>query len=393
VITFITLVLLSLTIGFAFKIKRLARSGQFLSNQFDETTLVLESLHDGLIELDSALVPIRVNTAVERMLGVEASMIVNRTIDKGQTTNSVIDKTLATIIFPPKENEESYDVFISAPRELKLRIFTVPKTNPETRVITGYIKILRDVTIETIVEQHKNDLISIVSHQLLTPLTGMKWIFKSILAGDMGSVPDKQAEMLRKACDANENMIGLVTDILDTTKVEQARFTYKIVPGNILDILREVIGSRKEKAVAKNITIEENFSLKEKVLKYDAERMNIALSNIFDNALDYSQNGGKVQVNVSPSGSGVAIAIVDHGIGIPEKAKAKIFSKFYRAENAKRVRSSGTGLGLYLAKHIIDDHGGKLTVDSLEGEGTTITLTLPSDLGTTSIGNGNVASI
>lgn len=388
----ITLFLIGLVFHFWFKARRIQHSGEFISNQFDETTTVLESLHDGLIELDNQMIPIRVNHAVEVMLGVEASSIVNRNIERSETS-SQIDKNLASIIFPPKEGDVSYDVLLSAPRDLKIRVFTVPKTNPRTKSPSGYIKILRDVTIETVVEQHKNDLVSIVSHQLLTPLTGMKWIFKSLLAGDMGPLPPKQEEILRKGSEANDGMIDLVTDILDTTKVEQARFTYKIESGNIVATAHEVVVSRQEKAAARGVTLEESAVIKEKILKYDKERMGIALANIIDNALDYSQKGSMVAVNISPQADGVSIAVVDHGIGIPEKAQARLFSKFYRADNAKRVRSTGTGLGLYLAKHIVDDHGGKIAVSSREGEGTTITLVLPGNLGAASIGQGNVASI
>jgi signal transduction histidine kinase len=338
------------------------------------------------------MIPVRINHAVEIMLGVEASTIVNRNVELG-VSSTPIDKTLASIIYSPKGSGESYDVFLPAPHNLKLRIFTIPKNNPRTKVQTGYIKILRDVTIETVVEQHKNDLISIVSHQLLTPLTGMKWIFKSLVAGDMGPLAPKQEDILKKGSEANEGMIDLVTDILDTAKVEQARFTYKIELSNIVATCHEVVVSRQEKAVTRSVTMVESYAIMEKVLKYDAERMNIALSNIIDNALDYSQKGSKIEVKIAPLLDGVTISIADHGIGIPEKAMARIFSKFYRAENAKRVRTSGTGLGLYLTKHIIEDHGGKIDINSKEGEGTTITVTLPGNLGVASIGHGNVASI
>lgn len=372
----ITFILLVVILILGLKNRRLRKDREQASHQFDEATLILESLRDGLIECDSAMVATRINPAAETILGIEASQIINRAIDRDSINPT--DKLLASVLFRPKDAEgASYDIFLASPSETKLRIFTIPKTEPHTKTLLGYIKIIRDVTIETVVEKHKNDLISIVSHQLLTPLTGVKWILKSLISGDSGPVVPKQAEMIKKGLVVNEDMIGLVTDILDVTKVEQASFSYKKAPYDIIQFVREVITSRKEKAETRNIKLEEKFSISNKEVAFDKERMGIALGNLLDNGIDYSPSGTSVGVGVAITPSSVDISVTDKGIGIPEKEREHLFAKFYRAENAKRVRSGGTGLGLYLAKHITEDHGGKVTINSKEGEGSTFTLSLP----------------
>ena len=218
---------------------------------------------------------------------------------------------------------------------------------------------------------------SIVSHQLLTPLTGIKWILKSLGAGDAGPLSVKQIDMIKKGLGANESMIGLVTDILDVTKVEQARFAYKKAPCEIVGFVREMIASRREKAETRNVRIQEQMGIDSKEIIFDKERMGIALGNILDNAIDYSPQSGTVMVNVSGDAQNVTISVNDKGIGVPPAQMGNLFTKFYRADNTKRVRTSGTRLGLYLAKHIIEDHGGRIKVESKENEGSTFSIALP----------------
>jgi len=340
----------------------------------------LESLQDGIIECDTNLIPTRVNHATEIILGIEASDIVNRSID-GTNATSEIDKILSQVLFAPKDTKENYDIVFPSPLDKKIRIFTLPKTDPRTKTLTGYIKLIRDVSIETVVEKHKNDLVSVVSHQLLTPLTGIKWILKGLLSGDGGILTEKQNQMLHQGRVANEDMIDLVTDILDMTKVEQAKFTYRKELHDIVSFVKETINSRKEKADNHKITIIKQIDLQSFQVSFDRERLGIALGNLLDNAIDYSPEGSAVTCSVSSLPDTAIIKVTDNGIGIPESERPHLFTKFYRAENARKVRGSGTGLGLYLAKHIALDHGGSISYETKEGVGSTFTIALPVEIG------------
>lgn len=380
--TLITIVLILAIIALATRLAGLKKTSREVSHQFDEAALIVESLRDGLIECDTQMIPTRINHAAEELLGLEASSIINRAIDKSSTSEA--DKLLAKILFAPKEatdSKDSYDVLTPSAKyknvEEKLRIFTIPKTDPHTKQVVGYIKIIRDVTIENIVEMHKSDLVSIVSHQLLTPLTGVKWILKSMLGGDAGPLLPAQKDMLEKGVGANESMIELVTDILDVTKVEQSKFAYKMAKYDLVAFVKSCIDSRLEKAKTRKVRLDLTNSLTAQEATFDKERLGIALGNLLDNAIDYSPIGATVGVAITADSTSVKISISDHGIGIPPEEAARLFTKFYRAENAKRVRASGTGLGLYLAKHIVEDHGGKVSVTSKVNEGSTFTVLLP----------------
>jgi len=386
VYTLITLLLILGIIAVGIRNQRLHRHVKQLAHEFDETSVILESLDDGLIECDRDMVIVRMNHPAERILGIEAASVVNRSFSD-KATQTPTEKILVQVLNPPKEavtqgtKSYSYDVFLPAPSAVegditKLRIYTIPKTDPSSKTLLGYIKIVRDVTIETVLETHKNDLVSIVSHQLLTPLTGTKWILKSLQDGDAGAVTPKQSEMIKKGLATNEQMIDLVSNILDVSKVEQAKFSYKFEPVDIGALIVQIIADHQEKASTRQIRIEQNTKTPGKMITLDKERIGIALSNIIDNAIDYSPSGSSVAITTQARDTGVTITITDHGIGVPQGDQAKLFVKFYRAENAKRVRTTGTGLGLYIAKHIIEAHGGSITCVSKEGDGATFTINL-----------------
>lgn len=387
--TLITLILLVIIGGLLVRNHRVKRARAEIEHEFADTSGILDSLNDGLIECDASMVPIRINRAAENLLGIDASMVVNRAIDKNNL-KSDLERLLARILFVPESAIRSgggsynHDLLLPAvpadKEERKLRIFTFPKTSDKGGALIGYIKIVRDVSIELAIVNHKNDVVYIVSHQLLTPLTGVKWILKSILDGDGGIVSIKQGEMLRKGVIASEQMVDLVTDILDVAKVEQASFSYKKLPHDIVTFTQTAVTGRAEKAKLRSITIKSESNLQNKIVIFDQERLGLALGNIIDNALDYSPVGTTVMVRLEGNANVTNIIVTDHGIGIPQSDRGKIFAKFYRAENAKHVRTGGTGLGLYLAKNIIEAHGGTIAYSSKENEGSTFTISLPDAL-------------
>ena len=146
---------------------------------------------------------------------------------------------------------------------------------------------------------------------------------------------------------------------------------------DIVAFVRDCAITHNEKAQTRSITIKTNLSLAAKIMVFDVERMNIALSNLIDNAINYSPVGTTVEVSLTADAKSTTITVRDHGIGIPETENKGLFAKFYRGENAKRVRTSGTGLGLYLTKHIIEAHGGSISYQSNQTDGTIFTILLP----------------
>ena len=244
--------------------------------------------------------------------------------------------------------------------------------------ITGYLVILHDITREKLIEKMKTEFVSLAAHQLRTPLSAIKWTIKIFLEGDLGKINKEQKEFLEGAYDSNEKMITLVNDLLNTTKIEAGKYVYKPILVNIKDMVEEAIILCKEKAEKRNITIEMNRpKQKLKKINIDVERMKIVFANLFNNAINYTPPGGKIIVSLNQTKKEITFSIKDNGIGIPVNQYKRVFTKFFRATNAIRKETEGTGLGLYIAKNIVEAHKGKIWFESRENTGTTFYITLP----------------
>lgn len=228
------------------------------------------------------------------------------------------------------------------------------------------------------VEKLKTEFVSLAAHQLRAPLSQIKWTLQAILDGDMGVVTEQQREYLSKTFVSNEKMIALINDLLNTTRIEEGRYLYQPAPAQIKDTVESLVTWYQEEAKRRGIALQFEHSNEEfPKVAIDEEKIRLALQNLVDNALRYTPQGGKVTVFLKRDTQNIEISVKDTGIGIPLEQQPRLFEKFFRAENAKKTDSQGTGLGLYLTKNIIEAHGGKISFESQENKGTTFTCTIP----------------
>ena len=243
---------------------------------------------------------------------------------------------------------------------------------------TGVMKIFYDLTREKIIDKMKSDFISIAAHQLRTPLSAIKWSTDMLLNGDVGSLNIEQKSFLQKSYASNEVMIHLVNDLLNVSRIEEGRFGYIFKNITAQEILDTVIENAKQQIEKAGITLEINNQEKHVQVCIDKEKMVLAFQNLLENAIKYTPRYGKIEFGVAKTGDDkIAISIKDSGVGIPEKEKPKIFSKFFRASNVVLMETEGTGLGLFIVKNIVDKHGGKISIESEENKGTKVTIILP----------------
>jgi two-component system sensor histidine kinase GlrK len=230
---------------------------------------------------------------------------------------------------------------------------------------------------EQLVGKLKTEFISIAAHQLRTPLSSVKWILKMLLEDDFGKLNEKQKEFVAKGYEANDRMVMLVNDLLDASRIEEGRFGFEFKLDNLSKFFKSTVKTFEQQANIRNVKI--NLSLPEKpiMMVFDSQRLKMALSNLIDNATRYTNPGGEVNVLVEQGDGFVRAEVKDTGVGIPEKQKERVFSKFFRADNVIRMQTEGTGLGLYLTKNIIEKHGGNIWFKSEEGKGTSFIFTLP----------------
>ncbi len=232
-------------------------------------------------------------------------------------------------------------------------------------------------------EEAKTKFVSVTTHQLRTPLAAIKWTFNLLSGEGLGPLNSEQKEFVKKGADSAERMIKIVNELLNIDFVESAKDKYVFQKANLVELLETVKFEFANQAQSKKIT----FSIKLPVthlpiIEIDKDKLRMALENLVDNAIKYTPENGNVSINVDDSRLNTSrpqliLKISDTGIGITERDQKKIFQKFFRAGNAVRMEPDGSGLGLYIAKEIVEKHHGTLWFDSFEGKGTDFYLTLP----------------
>jgi len=228
------------------------------------------------------------------------------------------------------------------------------------------------------ISRTKSEVISIVSHQLQTPLTATRWAMSSLLNDDAESITPKQKETLGKLLDFNTDMTGLVHNLLNVTRIEQNRFGYTFKKADVGAVVEGVVGEFQEQAKKRKIDLVLIPAKEPTVLRIDEKRIALALGNLIENALAYTPSGGSITVEIGEQKKGaVQISVRDTGIGILAADIKRLFTKFFRAENARLMRPGGSGLGLFIVKNIVERHGGKVWAESEEGKGSTFFITIP----------------
>jgi signal transduction histidine kinase len=225
---------------------------------------------------------------------------------------------------------------------------------------------------------NKSDIISITAHQLRTSLSALKWILKMFLDEDVGKLNDKQKELAEKAYSSNERILVIINDLLTLSHTENASIVYNFKKTDILHLIDQILFEFQEEINKKGIEL--IFSKPETSLPFvncDEEMIRIAIQNLIENSIKYSNTGGKVFVSAQQKDNDIQISVHDGGIGIDKEDKGNIFKKFFRAPNAIKKDILGSGLGLFATKNIIDKHKGKIWFENTEGGGTTFFISLP----------------
>lgn len=233
----------------------------------------------------------------------------------------------------------------------------------------------RNIRLEKLLEA-KTDFVGIASHQLRTPLTEIKWGIETILDGSFGKFTGEQTAHLKKILDSIFKMVRLIDELLQLVRSEAGYKEFNIKKCDpeklIKGTVKRIDASFKKKNIA--VTFDFKFS---KTLMVDKDMLEIALSNLISNSFHYTPAGGKIIVKTKEDNSNFYFEIRDTGIGIPKSKQDLIFKKFKRSEIAMQMYSGGIGLGLYIAKNIIEQHRGQIWFESEEGKGTTFYFILP----------------
>ena len=346
---------------------------------------ILANMGDGLVVADLNRRVIFLNVSGERMLGWKAREVLGRDWfdvaalkdNHGQKIpldESFIQKVLTTTTttttadnyFYTKKDGSVFPVSITAS---KISVKGKP---------IGVIAVFRDISKEKEVEKLRTDFLSLASHQLRTPLSGIKWLIETLNREVLGSVTEKQKEYLNQIYQINERMIKLVFDMLNALRFESGEALVKKETISIPSLYEEV--SLMTASAAKNRGVELHNVLEnhtEVVVETDIAMLRSILETFISNAINYSERGQEIFLDAKEEPAAAVFFVKDSGIGIPKEEQGKIFEKFYRSSNAKAFKPDGTGLGLYTASLLAQKIGAKIWFESEINKGTTFYLRVP----------------
>lgn len=223
----------------------------------------------------------------------------------------------------------------------------------------------------------KDEFISLASHQLRTPATGVKQYLGLLLEGYGGDIPQAQRELLEIAYGSNERQLAVLNDLLRVAQVDAGKMRLNKASSDILVLLQDVVDEQSEKFKQRNQTLLLRSSGSSFLADIDPRRMRMVFENIIDNACKYTPDGKTITIELATQPTKTVIRFKDQGIGIDKEDLPRLFHKFSRLNNALVSNIDGTGLGLYVAKKIVTLHSGTLTLRSTPGTGSTFTITLP----------------
>lgn len=362
------------------------RTGELVREKL-HTDAIIENLVLGLIEYSNDFTILRVNKAAEELLGFKREHVIGKRISGEDVKNKELQSLAEIIHMDPSrgtyENpvEHVGEISIRYPIPCELQTITFKITSETSGNDTQFVKIIRDITREKLIDKNKSDFITIVAHQLRTPLSAIKWVFNMVLENKDGFSVD-HAKTLRDGSQATERMIHLINDLLDVVRIEDGRFGYEFRQNDIIKTIADVTGNMKTRADWKKISLNVEFPHDQlPAFVFDESRISLAITNIIENAIDYTPEGGSVNVVAQKENGKIKISVKDTGMGIQKGDMQKLLiTKFFRSAHAIGAQTDGSGLGLFISNNIIRSHKGTVVIESEENKGTTVSITIPTTL-------------
>lgn len=344
---------------------------------------LLSSLGEGIIVLDKNGKIVKANPMAESLVGWKTAEMKGKTwddlvplVDESGKRILVTERASQRVLKTKKGYSNDRYFYVRKDGQ-KFPVGTTAAPVIVNGEVIGVIKVFRDISREKYIDKAKSEFVSLASHQLRTPLSSVKWFSELLLNGDAGELSHEQKEYVNNIFLSNERMIDLVNALLNISRIESGRIIVDPTPTDLGVLVREIVKelefSIKEKNLQLEISVDENL----KKINVDPKLIRQVYMNILSNAIKYTPSGGAIKVGIAISGDEVLSHVTDNGYGIPKREQNRVFQKFYRGENVVKVEIGGTGLGLYLAKAIIDSSKGKIWFESEEGRGTTFWFTLP----------------
>ncbi len=272
-------------------------------------------------------------------------------------------------------------------------IFRVVWPTGEVRYVQAYALVERDdtgkplkmvgvnfdITHEKEVDKAKSEFVSLASHQLRTPLSSINWYTEMLLNEDAGKINDEQKKYLQEVYIGSRRMVELVNSLLNVSRLDLGTFVINPIPVDVPKAIKSLLVELKSQIKEKKQIIKESYADNLPLLSADESLLRMILQNLLSNAVKYTPALGNITAEINVVDGQFIIKISDTGMGIPKSQQNKIFSKLFRADNAKQSETEGTGLGLYIIKSIVDQAGGEVSFESEENKGSSFSISFPME--------------
>ena len=339
---------------------------------------IIRSIDDGIVVVDNEFRVTDVNPTAAKALNIESGQIQNRhflEVVKNEMLFNYVKQSVET--GQPPSIEERKTIFTVEQGEKQRHYqFSITPVRGKPDSLLGVVLLLRDVTRLAELDRLKSEFVMTASHELRTPLTSIGMSIKLLLERTMEKLNEKDRQLLLAAHEDLERLKTLVRNLLDLSKIEEGKMEMEFEKISLQRLCQNVAGILENQTAEKRVhlTVEVPQNLPD--VKADANKITWVLTNLITNALRYTESGGSIRLSAAHHGPYVHVSVIDNGPGIPLEDQSKIFDKFVQIKSDKAL--GGSGLGLAICKEIIRAHGGTIWVDSIPGEGSTFTFTLPA---------------
>ena len=341
-----------------------------VSLEKERSVAILANIADGIVAVDRDGHVVLWNSAAEEITGVPQEEAI------GLTTLQVLQRRLESPVTETPSRQRLVSITRGA-EEVWLSLSEAVMRDP-LGAVAGRIFAFRDISADRMVEQVKSDFVAAVSHELRTPLTSIYGFAETLLRQDVPFGDEERRIFLGYIASESERLTEIVDQLLNVARLDAGDLQVELGRIDVGSVVSELVETVEESGVMNGHRFEIDLPEEPLAAEADPDKVRQVFNILVENALRYSPGGGTVTVGARRNHDRVEVRVADEGIGIPAAERERIFRKFYRAESAARDGAAGTGLGLFIAKELVTAMGGRIWVDSTEGEGSSFAFELPA---------------
>jgi len=355
---------------------------QRLEEEKKRTEAIIQGLGDGVIVTDAHLNLVLLNPMAAQIFGLSGPPAPGVPVTELFGNVGIVDFLTKALV--DGGEPITGEIALPGPKADRKRVYHVLTTTvrDEANTVRNIVAVLRDITSRKEVEEMKSNFLSVVSHELKTPLHSIKGFVDIILMGKTGRITETQRDFLTIVKTQTTSLQNQINDLLEFSRLEAGQVRLRIEDVAMSEIASSVIEKLKPQAQEGQVSLESRLPADFPSIQADRGRLEQVITNLVDNAIKFTPAGGRVTISGEDQGPIVQVSVSDTGIGIPPEAQKQVFDRFYQVDGSPTRSYRGTGLGLTICKHIVEQHHGRIWVESEEGKGSTFHFQIPKQFST-----------